>query len=84
MSITEGRIDASSNCSKDTSSASWQDSVQGLNYVSSSEGDENMNIGDEEVEIMLRNSTNKSVKKPYVRGVQSFSVKVSSFFLVSF
>jgi hypothetical protein len=74
----------SSNCSKDTTSASWQDSVQGLNYVSSSKGDENMNTGDQKVEISLGSSTNKPMKKPYVRGVQSLSVKVSSFFLLSF
>jgi hypothetical protein len=55
-----------------------------LNYIPSSEGDENLNTGDEEVKIPLRSSTNKLVKKPYVRGVLSLGVEVSSFFLVSF
>jgi hypothetical protein len=53
-----------------------QNDVEGLNYIPSLEGDENMNIGDEKVEILLRSSTNK----PYVRGVRSLGAKVSQFF----
>jgi hypothetical protein len=67
--MVEGKID--------TTSASWQDGVQGLNYIPSSEGDENTNISDEEVKILLGSSTNKPVKKPYVRGVPSLGAKVS-------
>jgi hypothetical protein len=70
--MVEGKID--------TTSASWQDGVQGLNYIPSSEGDENTNISDEEVKILLGSSTNKPVKKPYVRGVPSLGAKVSSTF----
>jgi hypothetical protein len=66
--MVEGSIDVGSNCSKDITSASWQDGVQGLNYIPSSKGDENTNTGDEEVKIPLGSSTNKPVKKPYVRG----------------
>jgi hypothetical protein len=51
--------------------------VQRLNYIPSLEGDENTNIGNEKVEIPLRSSTNKPMKKPYVRGVPSFGAKVS-------
>jgi hypothetical protein len=58
--------------------------VQGLNYIPSLEGDENTNTSDEVVKILLKSSTNKPVKKPYVRGVPSLGAKVSSFFLVSF
>jgi hypothetical protein len=82
--MVEGRIDVSSNCSKDTTNASWQDNVQGLNYIPSLKGDENTNTGDEVVKILLRCSTNKPMKKPYVRGAPSLGAKVSSFFLVSF
>jgi hypothetical protein len=55
-----------------------------LSYVPSLEDDENTNTGDEEVEILLENSTNKPMKKPYVRRVPSLGAEVSSFFLVSF
>jgi hypothetical protein len=48
--------------------------VQRLNYIPSLEGDENMNIGNEKVEIPLKSST---MKKPYVRGVPSLGAKVS-------
>jgi len=51
--------------------------VQG---IPSSENDENTNIGDEKVEIPFESSTNKPMKKPYVKGVPSFGAKVSSFF----
>jgi len=54
--------------------------VEGLNYIPSLEGDKNMNIGDEKVEIPLRSSTNKPMKKPYVGGVRSLGAKVSQFF----
>jgi hypothetical protein len=83
--MVEGIVDVGSNCSKDTTNASLQDGVQGLSYIPSSKGDENMNIGDEEVEIplgssinkLLGSSTNKSVKRPYVGRVTSPSAKVS-------
>jgi hypothetical protein len=57
-----------------------QNDVEGLNYIPSLEGDKNMNIGDEKVEIPLRSSTNKPMKKPYVGGVRSLGAKVSQFF----
>jgi hypothetical protein len=76
--MVEGIIDACSNCSE--ISASWQDDVQRLNYIPSSKGDENTNTGGEEVKISLGSSTNKLVKKPYVRGVPSLGAKISSFF----
>jgi hypothetical protein len=75
--MTEGRVDVSSNCSKDITSASLQDGVQGLSYIPSLKSDENTNIGNEEVEILLGSSTNKPVKKPYVGGVTSLGAKVS-------
>jgi hypothetical protein len=56
VSMAKSRADVGSNCSKDTTSASLLDNVQGLNYVPSLQGDENMNIGDEEVEIPLWSS----------------------------
>jgi len=62
--MAEGKANIGSNCSKDTTSASLQDGVQGLNYIPRSKGDENTNIGDEEVEIPLGSSTNKQMKKP--------------------
>jgi hypothetical protein len=77
--MVEGRTNASSNCLEDTTSASWQDGVQGLSYVPSLKDDKNMKIGDEEVEILFRSSTNKPVKKPYVKRVPSLGAKVSSF-----
>jgi hypothetical protein len=80
--MVEGQIDAGSNCLEDINSASWQDGVQGLSYVPSLEDDENMNTGDEEVEILLENSAIKPVKKPYVRRVPSLGAKVSSFFSI--
>jgi hypothetical protein len=82
--MAEGRTNAGSNCLEDITSASWQDGVQGLSYVPSLKDDENMKIGDEEVEILFRSSTNKPVKKPvkkpYVKRVPSLGAKVSSFF----
>jgi hypothetical protein len=82
--MVEGIIDVGSNCSEDITNSSWQDNVQGLNYIPSWEGDENTNTGDEKVKILLGSSTNKLMKKPYLRGVPSLGVKVSSIFLVSF
>jgi hypothetical protein len=75
--MAEGRANVGSNCSKDTTNASLQDGVQGLNYIPCSKGDENTNIGDEEVEILLGSSTNKLMKKTYVEGFPSPCVKVS-------
>jgi hypothetical protein len=57
--MVEGIVDVGSNCSKDTTNASLQDGVQGLSYIPNSKGDENTNIGDEEVEIPLGSSLNK-------------------------
>lgn len=80
VSMVENIADASSNCSEDTTSASFQDYVQGLNYIPRSEGDKNTNTSDGEVEISFESSTNKPMKKPYVRGVPNPSAKVSFFF----
>ncbi len=77
VSMAEGRANVGSNCSKDTTNASLQDGVQGLNYIPCSKGDENTNIGDEEVEILLGSSTNKLMKKTYVEGFPSPCAKVS-------
>jgi hypothetical protein len=82
--MVDDRVDVGSNCLEDTTSASLQNNVQGSSYVPSSKGDKNMNISDEEVEIPLKSSANKPMKKPYVGRVPSPGAKVSSFFLVSF
>jgi hypothetical protein len=60
--MVENRVDASSNCSKDITSASLQDDVQGSNYIPRSENDKNTNTNDEKVEISFKSSTNKLVR----------------------
>ncbi len=62
VSMVENRVDASSNCSKDITSASLQDDVQGSNYIPRSENDKNTNTNDEKVEISFKSSTNKLVR----------------------
>jgi hypothetical protein len=78
--MVENIANASSNCLEDTTSASLQNDVQGLNYIPRSQGDKTTNTSDEEVEIPFESSTNKPMKKPYVRSVPSPGAKVSFFF----
>ncbi len=47
--MVEGIIDVGSNCLEDITNSSWQNNVQGLNYIPSLEGDENTNTSDEMV-----------------------------------
>ncbi len=49
VGMVEGIIDVGSNCLEDITNSSWQNNVQGLNYIPSLEGDENTNTSDEMV-----------------------------------
>jgi hypothetical protein len=72
------RDDANSNCSKNMTSASLHDGVQGSNYQPRSEGDENNEAFEDDARIPFGSSTNKTLIRSCPIGAPSLNLKVNN------